>query len=262
MTAKRCFELSQALVNEEGKPLQHLVQGHTAWRSLELWDNVLRLSIEEEIHQQERYGLGNLSAEEVTARMQNSVFCQLGSFVGVLQTYKVELKYAGELIHRYAFKYQLELNDCNTLEAILNKCYADPSVPEEADVVGVVRGVPGWMQDLEGHEKDLHRRIENPSRDYLKEEVAEAEEPIEIQKLEEAESDKPHRGDEVAEAEEDKNENPEVTSDFGGKVTGETQENRLPSGFLEVVSDEESSDKLSSPAIEGRDSAEQGISPS
>lgn len=95
------------------------------WRNPELWDNVLRVSIDDDIQQQEK--LSNLTVEEVTARLQNCVFCQLGTFASILQSFKVDFNFAGEIISSYAFKYQLSNSDFDTLEAILNKCYAIPS---------------------------------------------------------------------------------------------------------------------------------------
>mmetsp|Transcript_27525 Transcript_27525/g.49625 ORF Transcript_27525/g.49625 Transcript_27525/m.49625 type:complete len:644 (-) Transcript_27525:1369-3300(-) len=171
-TAKSCVDLSQTLRNEEDQPLQKLVQGHTVWRNPELWDNVLRVSIDEEIRQQEKYGLSNLSVEEVTSRLQNAVFCQLGTFASILQSFKVDFNFAGEILSRYAFKYQLSVTDFNTLEAILNKCYQVP-LPTESTPI---RGVPTWVQDLEGQAKDLQRRTDALSERMKKHEEVETEE--------------------------------------------------------------------------------------
>jgi hypothetical protein len=165
-TAKHCVELSQTLRNGEDQPLQKLVQGHTVWRNPELWENILRVSIDDELQQQEKYGLSNLSVEEVTSRLQNAVFCQLGTFASILQSFKVDFNFAGEIISRFAFKYQLTIADLNTLEAILSKCYAVPS-PFDS---GVVRGVPTWVKEFDGRTHDLLRRTDELTEKARKQE--------------------------------------------------------------------------------------------
>lgn len=62
-----------------------------------------------------------MDVQEANHRVANVVFGQLGSFAHIMISLKVEPIYAGELVSKYACKYNLSTEDMNTLSSLIDK---------------------------------------------------------------------------------------------------------------------------------------------
>lgn len=145
--------------------LQVHLKTHTVWKKLEYWDSIIQLAINEEIQTHEKYLVDQESSEDKDKRVKNIVFCQLGTFGFVIDAFEVDPRYNMEIISKYACRYNLSSDDMETLNVrdIQASVYKKKMVvDEEKQTYEVVRGIPSWLQELEGVAAAIMKR--NSSR--------------------------------------------------------------------------------------------------
>ena len=85
-----------------------------------IWEKIIELSISDEIDNYTSVGIDINDAEE-GARVKNLVFWQLGNYAFLLQEFGLEKLAAGEIISKYACKYDLTKGDMETLMANIDR---------------------------------------------------------------------------------------------------------------------------------------------
>jgi hypothetical protein len=114
---RSCIILLQTfhLINQPKKTLQDYALSHPIWSKLEYWESIIQISISEEIKTHDLYIQDNEDKKDKDNRLKNIVFCQLGTYAFIIESFGIDTKYISEMISKYACRYELSTEDMETL---------------------------------------------------------------------------------------------------------------------------------------------------
>lgn len=143
-TLKEIIKFSLFFHNEKFEKLSKITKFHSVWAKLEAWDLIIQKSVQCELSSRELYKIFE-TPEEQKNIIKNIVFCQLGNIANFMKEFNVDPMYAGEIVSKYACKYNLPAEDIDTLMATVDPKFR---IAEKETVFAVQRGVPEWLKTL------------------------------------------------------------------------------------------------------------------
>lgn len=125
----------------------------------------MEISIHEDVVSHDVFRVTQNEAERKKL-LANIVFCQLGLIAEVMVNFFVKAGIAIEIINKFASKFDLSNGDVE----ILMTNFKGKKEQEVSRVLTVQRGIPLWLQELEGPASGLTKRNPKPLSELLSQE--------------------------------------------------------------------------------------------
>ena len=91
------------------------------------------------------------------------MFYQLGIIAEIMNSFLINVSISSEIINKHCLKHELSENDCeiimNTVQGIKEK--------DVQRVLTVQRGIPSWLQELEGNTNAITKRVPKSLAEFV-----------------------------------------------------------------------------------------------
>lgn len=163
-TIKSTLIFASIFYKDSGSKLNliKLISSHSLWSRFDIWDKVVEISITEEINSRDAFNFTS-KEEDKKKILRNIVFCQLGIIAEFMNAFNLHQLISTEIITKYSHRYELTSEDHSVLMATISvKKEKEPS-----RVLKVQRGIPAWLQEIEGSAAAIAKRSPKTLSEYI-----------------------------------------------------------------------------------------------
>lgn len=167
-TTKVTIQYSQLFYKEtldHKETLAKCISSHSLWAKSNIWEKVAEGFILDDIASHDLYSVAH-KEEDRKKLIGNIVFCQLGVMAETMKSFGISQEVSAETIGKLAGKYDLPPADISVLMLTVK----GKREKEVGRVMKVQRGIPAWLQELEGTAAAMTRRVHKPLSEYLSQE--------------------------------------------------------------------------------------------
>ena len=118
--------------------------------------------IADEIAAHDLYKIAQLEGDRKKL-LGNIVFCQLGVVAETMNCFKINQEVTNEIISKHACRHDLSAADID----VLLHTVSGKKEKEVSRVLTVQRGIPVWLQELEGASHSISKRTPRPLSEYM-----------------------------------------------------------------------------------------------